>query len=252
MYDEYDAEGNKTHVFLEISSAPLLDLLRRVITFYPGEEFDILRGKDSTDDTVALPDPYMILFAYRAKLIQSLQEDYPDDAKAHVKMLLGFLKAEHPVTSAKLTEIENGRCEKIAFDKAWLLYQPNTAVYSCKGLDDRQIVVYSREVPTWHSQGPTENMKLSCWEVTFDNGEFKRDFSDWILKPYPGEKTVSKLELVPVQYMQDEKKLHDKLVARGKRYFELNTKASLQDYYGDRFPRVYKDVSTPSYSIACL
>ena len=252
MYDEYDAEGNKTHVFLEISSAPLLDLLRRVITFYPGEEFDILRGKDSPDDTVALPDPYMILFAYRAKLIQSLQEDYPDDAKAHVKMLLGFLKAEHPVTSAKLTEIENGRCEKIAFDKAWLLYQPNTAVYSCKGSDDRQIVVYSREVPTGHNQGPTEGMKLSCWEVTVDKGEFKRDFSDWILKPYPGEKTVSKLELVPAQYMKDEKKLRDKLVARGKRYFELNKKASLQDYYGDRFPRVYKDVSKHSYSRASL
>ena len=95
-------------------------------------------------------------------------------------------------------------------------------------------------------------MKLSCWEVTFDHGEFKRDFSDWILKPYAGEKTVSNLELVPVKYMQDEKKLHDKLVARGKRYSELNKKASLQDYYGDRFPRVYKDVSTPLHPRAFL
>lgn len=44
--------------------------------------------------------------------------------------------------------------------------------------------------------------------------------------------------------MKNEQELHDKLVARGRRYFELNNGASLQDYYGDRFPRVYKDVST--------
>ncbi len=44
------------------------------------------------------------------------------------------------------------------------------------------------------------------------------------------------------QYMHNEQELHNKLVARGRRYFELNKGASLQDYYGDRFPRVYKDV----------
>lgn len=44
VYDEYDHEGNRTHVSLEINSAPLLDLLRKVITYYPGDEFDTLRG----------------------------------------------------------------------------------------------------------------------------------------------------------------------------------------------------------------
>ena len=44
--------------------------------------------------------------------------------------------------------------------------------------------------------------------------------------------------------MDNERELHNKLVARGRRYFELNKEASLQDYYGDSFPRVYKDVST--------
>ena len=46
------------------------------------------------------------------------------------------------------------------------------------------------------------------------------------------------------RYMENEQELHDKLVARGRRYFELNKGVSLQDYYGNGFPRVYKDVST--------
>lgn len=44
VYDEYDHEGNRTHVSLEINSAPLLELLRKVIFYYPGDEFDTLRG----------------------------------------------------------------------------------------------------------------------------------------------------------------------------------------------------------------
>ena len=46
------------------------------------------------------------------------------------------------------------------------------------------------------------------------------------------------------RYMDNERELHNKLVARGRRYFELNKEPSLQDYYGESFPRVYKDVST--------
>lgn len=47
---------------------------------------------------------------------------------------------------------------------------------------------------------------------------------------------------IPRRYKENQQELHDKLVARGRRYFELNNGASLQDYYGDRFPRAYKDV----------
>lgn len=114
VYDEYDVDGKLMHVLLAIHSTPLLDLLRQVITFFPGDEFDNLRGKDSTDDTVTFMDPYMIFFAYRAQLRQTLKGDFAEDAKQHVRMLLDFLKSEHQVTDAKLTEIEDGRCKKIS------------------------------------------------------------------------------------------------------------------------------------------
>ena len=53
------------------------------------------------------------------------------------------------VKDAKLTEIEEGLCKKIFYDKLFLLYPPNTAVYACKGVDVRQMVVYSRSVSDW-------------------------------------------------------------------------------------------------------
>lgn len=95
VYDEYDVDGKLMHVLLAIHSPPLLDLLRQVITFYPGDEFDILRGKDSTDVTVTFMSPFMIFFAYRAQLRESLQGNFAEDAKQHLRILLDFLKAEH-------------------------------------------------------------------------------------------------------------------------------------------------------------
>ena len=83
------------HVLLAIHSTPLLDLLRQVITFFRPDEFDFLSSKDAGDETKTFLDPYMILFAYRAQLRQSLDGDFPEDAKQHVRMLLDFLKAEH-------------------------------------------------------------------------------------------------------------------------------------------------------------
>lgn len=37
----------------------------------------------------------MISFAYRAQLRQSMQGEFVEEAKKHVRMLLDFLKAEH-------------------------------------------------------------------------------------------------------------------------------------------------------------
>ena len=102
------------------------------------------------------------------------------------------------MTDARLTEIEEGRCRKIAYNKLHLLYVPNTAVYARKGVEDRQMVVYSCSATNWNASGSNATMRLTCWEITFEGGVFKRDFSEWIIEPYSGEKNIINLELVPV------------------------------------------------------
>ena len=211
--------------------------------FHPGDEFDILRGKDSTDDTVTFASPYMMFFLNRKKLQHSLDGNFTQEAKDHLKMLLDFIRKEHPLSSAKLIEIEEGRAKKISFDKVWLLYPPNAAVYNFKGADERQLAVYSFQTKDWSRNGPNKALKLICWEVDFEKGIFKRDFTEFNIEPYVGEKNINNLELVPARFVAEEQQLREKLIARGRRYFELNKVPSLQDYYGDRFPRVYKDVS---------
>ena len=209
------------------------------------DDFDILSGKDSTDETVTFPSPYMLLYAYFQQLQTLLTDNIPKDAKTHLKMLLDFLKLEHPVTTAKLVEIVEGRCKKISFDKLWLLYPPNTPVYSFKGADERQSVVYAIQNSDMTSKGPggaNRDLTVKCWEVGWHRTTFEREFRDWIIHPYSGEKAIQNLELVPARYVHNEQEVREKLIARGRHYFGLNQGHFLQDYYGDKFPRVFQDV----------
>lgn len=187
VYDEYDHEGYRSSVSLEINSAPLLELLRKVITYYPGDEFDILRGLEATGDTVTFADPSMILFTYRKQLEESLHHDHPEQAKEHLRILLDFMRKEHPKFHAKLMEIEEGRCTRIGFNYLWLLYPPNTPVYVGKGGVDRQMVVYSRASHI-NQKGQSMPLKLQCWDVDYEQRVFKRIFSTWVIEPYMGEK----------------------------------------------------------------
>lgn len=247
-YDVYDSEGSEGHTMLEVTSPPLTDLLRDVIRFFPGDEFDSLKGRESLGDTLVFPDPYMMFFSYRKQLEQSRQQDYPEDAKAHVGVLLDFMKHELPVWNSALTEIEEGTCEALPFHALWLLYPPNTSVYVCEGLEDRQQVVYFRtqafsKSTTGATKGPEGPLTIRCWDVKYDHGAFRRTFSDFVIEPYSGKRKISKLPLVPARFMRDEEEVRNRLIARGRKYFQLKQAAQLQDYYGDCFPRVYKDVS---------
>jgi hypothetical protein len=244
VYREYDWEGNALNSKLEICSTPLLELIRDLIDYYPGPEFDLLRWEDTVGDTVTFSEPYMMLFTYRAEMNDSLlRKDIPEETKNHVRLLLQFLREELPRTSAKLDEIEAGTCKKITFQDLWLLYVPNTPVYIAVNNEDRQMVVYSRNVPEKNLKGQWGVLSLYCWSAKYQGDRLSRDFYPWVIQPFTGDKALHHLDLVPMQYLPDRVAVQEGLIRRGNRYFELNHGSTLQDYHGSKFPRVFKDVS---------
>ena len=61
VYREYDWEGNALNSKLEICSTPLLELIRDLIDYYPGPEFDLLRWEDTVGDTVTFSEPVRLI-----------------------------------------------------------------------------------------------------------------------------------------------------------------------------------------------
>ncbi|ERF69933.1 hypothetical protein EPUS_05477 [Endocarpon pusillum Z07020] len=242
VYREYDWEGNALNSKLEICSTPLLEVIRDVIAYYPGPEFDLLRWEETAGDTVTFSEPYMMLFTHRTELNDCLQRpDIPQETKSHIGLLLQFLREDMPRTSAKLDEIKAGTCKKIAFHDLWLLYPPNTPVYISANGQDRQMVVYSRNVPEKNMKGQWGVLSLYCWSAKYEGEHLNRDFYPWVIQPYHGEKALDHLELIPMQYLPNQDAVRSRLIARGNRYFQLNRGPVLQDYQGDHFPRVFKD-----------
>jgi hypothetical protein len=155
-------------------------LIRDLIDYYPGPEFDLLRWEDTVGDTVTFSEPYMMLFTHRSEMNDSLQRtDIPEETKNHVRLLLQFLREEMPTTSAKLDEIEAGTCKRITFQDLWLLYVPNTPVYISVNGEDRQMVVYSRNVPEKNLKGQWGVLSLYCWSSKYEGERLRRDFYPW-------------------------------------------------------------------------
>jgi AAA+ superfamily predicted ATPase len=242
VYREYDWEGNALNSKLEVCSTPLLELMRELIKHYPGPEFDLLRWEDSAGDTVTFSEPYMMLFTHRSEMKESLKRtDIPEETKNHLRLLLQFLREEMSRTSAKLDEIEAGTCKKITFQDLWLLYTPNTPVYLATHNRDRQMVVYSRNVPEKNVKGQWGVLTLYCWSAQYQGEKLARIFSQQVIQPFTGEKPLHHLDLVPMRYLPNREAVRARLIARGHRYVMLNKTAALQDYHGDIFPRVFKD-----------
>ena len=154
-----------------------------------------------------------------------------------------LVREELPRTSAKLDEVEAAACKKITFQDLWLLYVPNTPIFIAVNNEDRQMVIYSRNVPEKNVEGQWGVLSLYWWSAKYQGNHLTRDFYPWVVQPCTGEKASRHLDLVPMQYLPNQAAVRERLISRGNRYFELNQRAVLQDYHGNKFPRVFKDVS---------
>jgi hypothetical protein len=56
-----------------------------------------------------------------------------------------------------------------------------------------------------------------------------------------------------MKYLRNQEEVRARLIARGNQYYQLNQGPALQDYYGNKFPRVFKDVGDISlHNQSCL
>jgi hypothetical protein len=120
-----------------------------------------------------------------------------------------------PTRSARLDEIEAGTCKKIIFQDLWLLYVSNTPVYISVNGEDRQMVVYSRNVPEKNLKRVWGVLSLYCWSSKYEGDKLKHDFYPWVIQPFLGEKAIHHLDLVPMKYLPNREAELSCLIARG-------------------------------------
>ncbi|KAI1844808.1 hypothetical protein JX266_009036 [Neoarthrinium moseri] len=256
--------GIRTHsTLLEITSAPFIQLLRRLVPYYPGTT---LEGK-----ILHIQEPYLVV-AYHIKEIENFKATYngskaiTEDEEAislseqtlpdrcnkvthyHIETILSFIKENIWKDAIDLEMARHNQREPMCtYAMLWLLYEPGTTVYiESDGRLAAYIVQHVHTDPATLSL-PPEQLKpynVITWYLDFD-GRYIRRFSRIItIMPFSGEKPIASLSIIPSKFQdaKDQGETKARLHQEGKRWFEL-LRGGLVRYTGDNLeaPRQFVD-----------
>ncbi|KAH8429323.1 uncharacterized protein LDX57_006990 [Aspergillus melleus] len=182
---------------IEIYSQVLLEAIRSVVSYYPGQN---LAG-----DVVTIHQPYPVLIHHRHELraLQAAEESPEDVRSKHIRLLFEFLD---PFIDRVIAP-EERRYKKptpaATFDNLWLLFKPGTFVYETyKSKPIVHCVISMQEItmedgdnkgrPAW---------ELYAWNIVATQDKVGRNGGYSNIQRFEGEKAITSLASVPLEYM---------------------------------------------------
>lgn len=234
---------------LRIRSRKLLNALKAVVKYYPGQT---LLG-----DTVSFSEPFQLLVHHRAELeeyksrnTEMHSEEYKKTCNEHIDVLLNFLKNHFGKSLQDEEERHRQTPPVCTFEYVWLLLKPGepcfvnmdrSHYYSCN----------IKKLTGGIMQGRPTTYEVSIWNVQCDGYELGRVSSRCAVLPFDGEKEIKSILIFPTRFHKDSPKdlerqngltLEQKFIARGKKYWELTKSYSYKGYEGTTVTKPYQQV----------
>jgi hypothetical protein len=137
----------------------------------------------------------------------------------HLKLLTQYLTDHYDATLKRFNALlQEG---KISFDLLWILFQPNTLVYTtCPGSDQPRCLKFDLGQMEQSSQGECF-FKLDCRYLDYDGKVFGEVESSLAITEFRGVKKINTLNVFPLQYHEQPEKLKDALTGRGRKFISL-------------------------------
>ena len=238
-----ECNPDKTHVStrLEVNSSPLINILQKVITHYPGDALTTLFKA-----IIVFDEPFMMIFHHYKKLREE-HSRIEGEAKQHLGLLLDFLGEQWPKASETSERIDQKTIKEISYNELWLLYPPGTIIYTKKNGEWCAYKVH--QLGGFHRLGEDlfTSLQIECLFSCFDatGTSLKTSSTSVSVSYYSGTRAIGNLEFVPAGYMPEEAGVGEALVVRGQRYWEYRDKGHFQNYTGTAWP-----TSTPKVSVS--
>jgi hypothetical protein len=222
IIDDPDIEyGTKT--VMRIHSIHLINVLREVITYYP--------GLNLRTDTVKISEPYEPLVHYMKELEdyktlhpEGHDERYTTTTNEHIDVLLGFLDRTLGSRLRLERELHQRPTPVATFENLWMLFKPGQDIYlsvfNGKALDPMVVGEFDSE----------EGVVL-CWNLGYDAGFVKPMRSETTIPWFDGEKEITSLSAYPRNFHSEDAALESRLIERGKKYWNL-CEPSYQEHTG--------------------
>ena len=226
VFREFDSNKQYWRTSIEIFSPSLSDFVKRV----PGFIGDL----NPAGDVLRLTEPFMELFYNRKVLIDAIEiRDYDIQdidlvhARAHVSLVLGFMRTDFGDISRKLDDLESKTPSGlITYPELWLLYKPGTIVYSMENGEYEAFVVDSLQGLHKRQGGSNRRyshgrLDLTCFSINYDGESFGRVWSMHCISPFHGTKEITSLHLIPERFLPNASAVKDLALIRGKHFWSL-------------------------------
>ncbi|KAK3947203.1 hypothetical protein QBC32DRAFT_355048 [Pseudoneurospora amorphoporcata] len=206
---------------LTIQSAALLNVIRKVVTYYPDVN---LQAK-----TLDIATPYAVLWHHWPQFEEHLAHqhayDNKDPGKHQLRHLLNFVKSANGKTVDK-ERIRHGE-GMCTYDMLWLLYKPGKMVYvetygRISAFVISRVKYKASVVPNQQEDTPPGYM-LWLWCLDYDGSFVGRRPRSVYIPPFEGERRINELRVIPCenQDAEDEGKTREALIEDGRKWYRL-------------------------------
>lgn len=240
----FSSDGSKNDVTLISPFEPLLHIWSKLEKLV---ETDI----DSTEWTEVRGGFEKLFKTSRNREAKSPLEKTDDrlrKAKKDLTTLLEHIRATQEVSSY-FTGLDTSKTsETVQFEYLWTLFPPGELVYSTVFMKQPQIFIVKESVSYIDYENERDREKeqkrlwhLDCWSYDWDGTEFNRVPVTFKFEDFQGSRKINTLPCYPLKFRNegsdpDNKKLKEKLIGRGKLYWNYCTKKAgkqMFDYKGD-------------------
>lgn len=247
-----------TQTVLKIRSQELLNALRSVVKYYPGQT---LLG-----DSVSFQEPFRLLVHHRAELEaykfkhpKGHSEEYKKVCNEHIDILLNYLK-NHFGKSLEIEERRHRQSPPVCtFEWAWLLLKPGDTIYAetDNKIPGPPIPYVVKSVTGGVTFEGPEAFNIGMWNVDSDGYMLGRSVAKGYIVPFVGEREITSLTAYPTRFHKDTpydlqvsggRSLEQRLIARGKKFWEFCKGFAYKEYEGITLEKPHRRVCIHIFS----
>ncbi|KAH0611205.1 uncharacterized protein H6S33_011632 [Morchella sextelata] len=212
----FDYQNKFLKSYVDIKSVDLRDVLREVLKDVSG--IGLREDKPTIEPS--------LLFNYlpqlEAELIKERNRTEKEQNKTliqHLTILTKYIESDYAPTVKRLYPLLQH--QEITFDLLWALFLPNTLVHTtCAGSNESRCLKLD-----WGEQKESlergKFFQLDCHYIDYDGKTFGKANAVLEIEEFRGARRIDSLGVFPLAYHDEEEKIREKLIERGRKFLSL-------------------------------
>ncbi|KAL8371492.1 hypothetical protein RB595_001334 [Gaeumannomyces hyphopodioides] len=169
-----------------------------------------------------------------------MQSPLPPGASGR-RLSVDIMRDERLLIPQKLLEIQEGRCQRIAFAHLPLLYPPNSIIYAFNNGQLQAYIVLTPSGMEGQSHETYAPFHIRLWSIEHSGKCLGKRYHDFSISQFQGDKAIKDLRFIPSGYLKNESEARERLIARGRRYCELSHTVHYRQLLGKEAVRAVID-----------